>query len=167
MYREGEPGRIWPNRSWDRALESPGAGQMIHLRRLMESRPFLTRIPDQEILKGANPSYASDHIQVTRDGNWGANDATYVMAYLPYYRSFALDTRVIPGSKLKVWWYDPRTGHAFLQGIMENTGTYNFSNWSELIREGQGGPDWVVVIDDASAGYEAPGNISCIKDEAD
>ena len=167
MYREGEPGRIWPNRSWDRALESPGAGQMIHLRSLMESRPFLTRIPDQEILQGANPSYASDHIQVTRDGSWGANDATYVMAYLPYYRSFALDTRVIPGSKLKVWWYDPRTGHAFLQGIMENTGTYNFSNWSELIREGQGGPDWVLVIDDASAGYEAPGKISCIRNETD
>ena len=40
---------------------------------------------------------------------------------------------------------------------MENQGNFEFSNWQDLIREGMGGPDWVVVIDDVSAGYEAPG----------
>ena len=157
MSREDESGRIWPNRSWDKALESPGAGQLVHLRKLMESRPFLSRIPDQEVLKGENPSYASDHICVTRDGHVGASDASYIMLYLPYYRSFKLNTSVIPGEGLKVWWYNPQNGQAFLQGIFNNTGEFSFSNWEDLIKEGQGGPDWVVVIDDEAAGYNAPG----------
>ena len=158
MNRDDESSRIWPNRTWDEAMESKGAGQLIHLRRLMESRPFLTRIPDQGILMGDNPSHASDHIRVTRDGTAGQNDASYIMAYLPYYRSFNISTEVIPGEKLKVWWYDPQTGHAYPRGILENDGEFEFSNWNDLIKEGMGGPDWVVVIDDLSAGYKAPGN---------
>jgi hypothetical protein len=157
MNRDDGMGRIWPNRTWDKAMESPGAGQMVHLRKLMESRPFLTRIPDQDILLGDNPSYTSDHIQVTRDGSMGANDATYIMAYMPYLKSFRIKTGVIAGDHLKVWWYDPRNGNAFPQGMVENTGILEFSNWSNIIQEGEGGPDWVLVIDDAGAGYEAPG----------
>jgi hypothetical protein len=157
MNNEDDADRIWPNRSWEEALNSPGAGQLIHLRRLMESRPFLSRIPDQELLLSDNPSFASDHIRVTRDGNAGASDASYIMAYLPYYKSFTIKTEVIPSDSLKVWWYNPQTGHAFPQGILGNEGSYEFSNWSDLIREGMGGPDWVVVIDDPSAGYAAPG----------
>jgi hypothetical protein len=79
------------------------------------------------------------------------------MAYTPYYKSFSINTEVIPGAKLKVWWYNPQTGYAFLQGIIENEGEYAFSNWNPLIKEGMGGPDWVVVIDDLAASYEAPG----------
>jgi hypothetical protein len=157
ISREEESGRIWPNRSWDAALESPGAGQLVHLRNLMESRPFLSRIPDQELLMEENPSWASDHMRVTRDGHAGAEDASYIMLYLPYYRSFQVNTAVITGKKLKVWWYNPQNGQAFLQGIFENTGAFSFSNWQDLMKEGQGGPDWVVVIDDASAGYGPPG----------
>ncbi len=157
IKREGEQGRIWPNRPWVEALESPGAGQLIHLRNLMESRPFLTRIPDQEILLGENPSYASDHIRVTRDGIPGEKDATYIIVYMPYYKSFQINTSVIPGNRLKVWWYNPQTGHSFPQGTFNNSGEFTFSNWQTLIKEGQGGPDWVVVIDDADASYPAPG----------
>jgi len=157
MNRDNEMGRIWPNCPWEKALESPGAGQLVYLRRLMESRPFLTRIPDQGILLGDNPSFASDHIQVTRDGTLDDGNATYIMVYLPYYRSFTVNTSVISGEKIKVWWYNPKNGQAFLQGVMENTGEFRFSNWDDLIMEGQGGPDWVVVIDDAAAGYKAPG----------
>jgi hypothetical protein len=157
MNRNDEASRIWADKTWDKALEDPGSGQLGHLRELMESRPFLSRIPDQRILQGENPSYASDHVQVTRDGNPGNSDATYIMVYLPYYRSFSINTSVINGDRLKVWWFDPRTGHAFPQGTLENTGRFDVSNWQTLIREGQGGPDWVVVIDDASAGYDAPG----------
>ena len=157
IKREGEPDRIWANRPWDEALESPGAGQLGYLRRLMESRPFLTRIPDQEILLGENPSYASDHIRVTRDGTPGENDATYIMVYLPYYKSFRINTGVIRGDRLKTWWYNPQTGEAIPQATINNSGEFNFTNWQTLIKEGQGGPDWVVVIDDAAAGYDAPG----------
>jgi len=157
MNNQDNSDRIWPNRTWDKALNSPGAGQLIHLRNLMESRPFLSRIPDQSLLMGDNPSYASDHIRVTRDGTFGASDATYIMVYLPYYKSFKINTQVIPGTRLKVWWYNPQTGQAYLQATLDNQVEFAFSNWNDLIKVGMGGPDWVVVIDDASAGYEAPG----------
>ena len=157
MNRDDESSRIWPNRTWDKALNSVGAGQLIHLRRLMESRPFLSRIPDQSLLYGDNPSHTSDYIRVTRDGTIGEGDATYIMAYLPYYKSFKINTSVIPGDSLKVWWFNPQTGHAYLQSTLDNDGEYEFSNWNDMIKEGMGGPDWVLVIDDASAGYKAPG----------
>lgn len=157
MNRDDQDSRIWPNMTWDRALEQPGSGQMGYLRQLMESRPFLSRIPDQAILLDENPAYASDHIRVTRNGTPDRNDATYIMVYLPYFRSFRVNSGVIQGSRLKVWWYDPRNGHAFPQGTVENTGEFSFSNWQDLIREVQSGPDWVVVIDDASMDYGPPG----------
>lgn len=157
MNNEDDTDRIWPNRTWDKALDSPGAGQLGHLRRLMESRPFLSRIPDQNLLLGTNPSYASDHIRITRDGSVGERDASYIMMYIPYYKSFKIITNVISGTRLKVWWYNPQTGHAFPQGIIDNSGEFEFSNWNTMMKEGEGGPDWVVVIDDVEAAYRAPG----------
>ena len=79
------------------------------------------------------------------------------MAYTPYYKSFKINTSVISGPSLRIWWYNPQTGQAYPQGSIENDGTFEFSNWDPLIQEGMGGPDWVVVIDDAAAGYPAPG----------
>ncbi len=157
MNRDDGKGRIWPDKTWDEALEDPGSGQLGHLRALMESRPFLTRFPDQGILTGTHPSHASDHVQVCRDGTPGENDASYIMAYLPYISGATVSTAAIQGEKLKIWWINPVTGYAFPQGIIENTGTFEFSNWNTMFREGEGGPDWVVVIDDVSAGYDAPG----------
>ena len=148
---------IWANVAWDKALEHPGAGQMKYLRYLMESRPFLTRIPGQELVKSPNPVNASDYICVTRDGTPGERDASCIMVYFPYFRRAAINTSVIPGDSLKIWWYHPRTGHAFPQGTMDNTGELSFSNWNDLFRPELKGPDWVVVIDDASAGYSIPG----------
>ena len=157
MNRNDQATRIWAEVPWEEALNHPGSGQLGFLRRLMESRPFLTRIPDQEILTGDNPSHAWDHVRVTRDGTPGNQDATYIMAYTPCVRAFSINTSVISGKKLKVWWFDPATGHAFPQGIMENGGEFRVGNWVNPIREGMGGPDWVIVIDDADAGYATPG----------
>ena len=83
----------------------------------MESRPLLTRIPDQEILVGENPSHASDHIR--RHTGWypGQNDATYIMVYLPYYKSFTDSIpSVIAGNNLKIWWYNPRNRRCLSAG---------------------------------------------------
>lgn len=112
------------------------------------------------LIFGENLSGSSDHLQATRDGTPGKNDASYIFVYLPVYRSFKINTAVIPGKKLRIWWYDPRTGQAFPQGLVENKGSFNFSNWQDLIKENQAGPDWVVVIDDAEAQYANPGVIS-------
>jgi hypothetical protein len=135
---------------WHQAIDLPGSLQMRHVARLMLSRPFFTRIPDQSLIRSAN-EHAWDHMQATRDGTPGQNDATYLLVYLPTLRrGVEIETAVIAGKRLRVWWYDPREGVATLIEEAANTGRYRAG------RE-DSGPDWVLVIDDAAAGYSAPG----------
>jgi len=157
ISRLDDKARIWPDKTWEEAMEAPGSSHMGHLRKLMESRPFLDRIPDQELLLGDNPSHASDHVQATRDGSPGANDATYLMVYFPYFSTMKINTSVIPGKELNIWWFKPATGQAFLENRVANNGEIHVSNWKDLFKPGPHGPDWVLVIDDASAGYGRPG----------
>jgi hypothetical protein len=78
------------------------------------------------------------------------------MAYLPIVRDLRLDTSVIAGHKLSVWWYDPRHGLAYPLGIFNNKGEFS-PGWNDRIWETQAGPDWVLVVDDAAKNYGPPG----------
>ena len=157
MYSPDVDPVIYARLPWYEAIEQPGAGQMKHLRQLIESRPFLTRIPDQSLVVEENFEFASDHVQVTRDGTSGQKDATYMMAYLAVSRDLKLKTDALAGKELFIWWYSPVTGDAFPYGKVQNTGVFNISTWNTFIKEGQPGPDWVIVIDDATKNYPAPG----------
>ncbi len=50
FWKSGQEDRFGVLRPWQEAIELPGAAQMQHARRLMESRPFLQRIPNQGLL---------------------------------------------------------------------------------------------------------------------
>ena len=142
--------------TWKEALEAPGSYQMLHLKNLMLSRPFLSRIPDQSIID-PEASQGVDHLQATRDGTPGENDATYIMVYFPFMtHKYKVKTDVISASKLRVWWFDPRTGASFPYGEIENTGVFEIP-WGSDINTNNTGPDWVLVIDDWSNDYPAPG----------
>lgn len=101
MYIPEPNGVLKAPTDWKAALDLPGANQLRHLRHLMESRPFLTLIPDQNVLL-SGPGQATDHMQATRDGSPGKKDATYIMVYTPVARFPDIDTSVIPGKKLRV-----------------------------------------------------------------
>jgi hypothetical protein len=139
---------------WRVALEYEGSDQMVHLRRLMESRPFLSRIADQSLILeggGGSGDGASDHVRATRDGSRGGRDASYLMVYLPEPVAVVIDTRAIDSERLDAWWYDPRSGEA--AGIRRN-----FPQTGSLRTPArEHGPDWVLVIDDANAGFAPPG----------
>lgn len=101
---------------WKEAMEKPGSFQMRHLKNLMLSRPFLSRIPDQSILEPIASS-GVDHLQATRDGTIGKKDASYIMVYFPFMtHKYKIKTDAISSSKLHVWWFDPRTGESFSKG---------------------------------------------------
>jgi hypothetical protein len=133
-----------PDRTWLAALTRPAAEQVIHLRRLIESRPCLERLPDQDLL-AAVPAGKAEHVRALRDAS-----GSYAMIYLPSYQSVTLKTRKISGAKIKAWWVNPRSGNAAVIGEFANTGELCFTTPLD-------GPDWVLVIDDASLGYAAPG----------
>jgi len=141
--RPGEFDAVTP---WQEALSFPGAGQLRHLRALMESRPFLTRIPDQSLIAG-DTGEGVHHVQATRDAS-----GSYAMLYVPEAgRKVTVNTSKLSGKRLKAWWYDPRTGTAQAQkGEFPVGGKLEFTSPKE-------GPDWVLVLDDAARRFGPPG----------
>ena len=75
MYAPPKP-PLWDVKSpWYDALDLPGAKQLAHVKALLFSRPFLTRIPDQSaIYSGLHGGL--EYVTVTRDGTPGKNDAS-------------------------------------------------------------------------------------------
>lgn len=155
MYAPGRFSVLDPSCSWEKALEAPGGKQMKHLKNLMLSRPFLTRIPDQSLLILDNETAIMGY-KATRDGTAGNNDATYIMVYLPVVRRCTVNTSVIKAKKLQVYWYSPRTGQAIDLGLYDNSGKLDIK-WEHRIRQYQGRPDWVLLIDDPGKQYPPPG----------
>ncbi len=130
--------------TWDKAMDRPGASQVQYLRALMESRPFLTRIPDQGLLV-SDAGEGGGHIRATRD-----SEGTYVFVYLPLPLPVTVKLDVLTGKSLKAWWYDPCNGETTYIGEFETQGTQTFTPPGYR-------PDWVLVLDDATQDFPPPG----------
>ena len=137
---------------WTEAIDQPGAAQMQHGRALMESRPFLTRIPDPDIIvtgpvPTSVPGAGRYQFTSTRDAS-----GSYAMVYAPVGRPFQVRMSVITGSRVKAWWFNPRTGAAMAIGTFANTGQREFTSpdKGEML-------DWVLVLDDESKKFPPPG----------
>jgi hypothetical protein len=146
MYAPGRKPVNGPLNFWYDALDHPGAGQMRHARALLESRPFLVRVPDQSVI-ASNPAAGLKRLQATR-----ASDGRYAMVYSPAGRVFSVDMTKIDGGKVKAWWFDPRTGKAESIGEFPSQGKREFAppDAGENL-------DWVLVLDDATKGFGPPG----------
>ena len=141
-----------PLMPWTEAIEQPGAAQMQHGRALIESRPFLSRIPDPTIIvtdrvPTSVPGEGRYRFVATRDV-----DGTYAMVYAPVGRTFRVRMNAIAGAKVKAWWFNPRTGAATAIGTFDNSGERAFTppDKGEMV-------DWVLVLDDESKKYPPPG----------
>ncbi len=153
MWQPGRKPVNAPLMPWFEAIDQPGAAQMQHARRLLESRPFLTRIPDdsvvvESVVKTAVPGAGRYRFVATRD-----SAGSYAMVYVPLGRPFKVRMDKITGPKVKAWWFDPRTGKAKAIGEFANSGEREFvsPDRGESI-------DWVLVLDDASKNFPAPGS---------
>ncbi|NJM16871.1 MAG: DUF4038 domain-containing protein [Bacteroidales bacterium] len=142
MHKEGTIPVGDVRRTWDQALNLPGAWDMIHLRRLMESRPYFSRVPDQSVIVSNDGDFANRVVASRGDG--------YIMAYLPGNLSVVVKVRKLFCDQVKAWWYNPRTGEATDAGTFPGMGELQFTVPVK-------GIDWVLVIDDAAKGFAAPG----------
>jgi len=133
-----------PLKSWNESLTLNGATQMQHLRRLVESRPFLDRVPDQQMLVDPRAAVA-EHIQATRGRD-------YLFAYSAMGMPVTLSLGKISGEKLTAHWFNPRDGKATAFGTFDNRGVQTFAPPSQ----GQG-QDWVLVLDDDAKKFGVPG----------
>src|SRR4051794_29203721 len=93
---------------WTEAINQPGAAQMQHGRALIESRPFLTRIPAPDVIVASAvptsvPGAGRYQFTATRD-----EAGSYAMVYAPIGRPFTVRMSVITGTRVKAWWFNPR-----------------------------------------------------------
>ena len=141
-----------PLMPWREALDQPGAAQMQHGRRLLESRPFFSRIPADDIIvpavvKTAVPGEGRYRFVATRDAS-----GSYAMIYVPVGRTFRVHLDQISGNRVKAWWFNPRNGTSTPAGEFPVTGEPAFTppNPGDDL-------DWVLVLDDATQGFPPPG----------
>ncbi|MBO9597653.1 MAG: glycoside hydrolase family 140 protein, partial [Cohnella sp.] len=128
--------------SWHDALDAAGRSQMKFLRKLMEARPFLERVPDQSLV--TNTDAGGSHIQATRGTN-------YAMVYSARGAAFSVNMGKITGDTVTTRWYNPRTGVSTLNGDYANTGTQVFQPPSSGV-----GNDWILLLDDTNADFSNP-----------
>lgn len=154
MWQEGRNPVNFPLMPWYEAINQPGAEQMQYGRRLIESRPFLTRIPDDSVIVPAEvttsvPGAGRYRYVATRD-----SEGSYAMVYAPVGRPFTVRMDVISNKDVIAWWYSPRNGQVQKIGKFSNQGTREFTP------PGVGENfDWVLVLDSAAKKYGKPGNL--------
>ena len=144
MYAPGRKPLYGVKAFWSDALDAPSAVQMGYLRGLIESRPFLTQVPDQSLLS-TDEGADLEHVAALRgDG--------YALIYTPTGKPFRVRLDKLTGKEVKAWWFDPRTGTAANAGQFPKEGEQGFTP------PGQPGvgQDWVLALDDPQRGFGPP-----------
>ncbi len=130
---------------WQKASLSEAATQMQHLKKLMLSRPYFSRVAAPEIISSPVGTSYVDLVYATAD-----KEGSYAMIYLPQNSPVNIDLGKISGKTKNIWWYDVRTGKATATKAVRGSSAQSFIPPRE-------GKDWVLVIDDASKKFAAPG----------
>ena len=121
--------------AWHEAIGFDGANQMQHLKKLIESRPYFSRVPAQDLLVSA-PGEGKQRVQATRDEN-----GSYALVYSPDGQTISVHTGKMAGEKLVASWFDPRLGTTL--------------QFDEFAREDQrdftppSNDDWVLVLENS------------------
>ncbi len=130
MWQPGRNPMGFARTPWKESLELPGSKQMVHLKKLILSKPYLTRIPAQNLILGDNPEGFS-HKVATADAA-----RSFVMIYTPISQKISVDMSIFNDANLSGSWFDPMTGtHT---AVDELTGDFEPPH---------GGKDWVLCID--------------------
>ncbi len=134
------------DRYWTEALDRPGAFQAGYLRKLIESRPSLNRVPDDGIIESNGEK--GQHGTAFR-----LADSTALMVYSPSGTEYAINTDGLKNEALVIWLYEPVKGKAIkLTSLKSNPGFFR-GNLPDKGKEN----DWVIVVDVQSASYPEPG----------
>ena len=123
---------------WETALNLPGASQMQHLRRLMETFPFTLFSPNEAFVASHpfRPEHGSYTVALT--------SPDVALVYSSHSEAFSLDWRQLDYQRIYARWYDPRTG------LYSNPAQWNITEDFQQIDppgEIERGNDWVLVIE--------------------
>jgi hypothetical protein len=143
FFSGNQPSLFWHDQA---AIDSQGARSMAHLRKLINSRPFLELVPDQGLVVDALSGEA--HIRAARG-------QAYAYIYSATGRPFTVNMARISGAQVKAYWFDPKNGKVTFVGRFANSGQRTFHPPVTPER----GSDMVLILDDAGANYPLPGTV--------
>ncbi|MEQ3554483.1 glycoside hydrolase family 140 protein [Pseudonocardia nematodicida] len=126
QFNDGGDGELGARGSWTDALELPAAGQMRHLRELMESLPFHLGEPAPSVLTSDLGSGA-ERVVANR-----ASDGSYLLVYSPSGREFTVDSSAVTGPA-RAYWVDPRTGERTQTGAGADYAPPSDEDWVLLV----------------------------------
>jgi Protein of unknown function (DUF4038)/Putative collagen-binding domain of a collagenase len=132
------------DRGWRNAMDRPGAVQAGYLRRLMESRPLEKRIPDTALI-AEGQGEKGEHMEAFRGVGHD-----YAMIYLPVGKTVSVNMEFMNGKSVVAWWFNPRDASVQKVGPLARAIRMKFTP--------PDGNDWVLVMDDASKNFAAPGH---------
>lgn len=126
-----------PLKPWKLSLDLEVANQVKHIKKLMLSRPYFDRLPDQSLIASAQ---LDDEFYITATRG---NDGSFAFIYFPNGKSIQLNLTLMTGESFKTTWFDPRTG-------VEIKSEKNLMKGSNVLvsppSEGRGN-DWVLILD--------------------
>jgi len=121
---------------WYEAINDTGAYQMQYLKKLMLSRPFFERVPDQSLVSTETNGTKYDYVIATQG-------KIYAFYYTYTGRSFDAVLGKISGDYVKANWYNPKNGKTIYIGRFKNYGVKHFDPPGEK----KDGNDWVLILD--------------------
>ncbi|MDR1937078.1 MAG: glycoside hydrolase family 140 protein [Tannerellaceae bacterium] len=120
--------------NWYDVLDLPGAGNMIHARRLMEAYDFYSRVPAPELILTPQPDALDMAVAAKGKG--------YAFVYLPNGNTVEVSLEGISRSPvLELKWFNPRTGEYLPIGKVPAKGSRQATPPSS----GKG-HDWILVL---------------------
>ena len=147
FYGPGDEKINAADRYWTEALDRPGAFQAGFLKKLILSRPSLSRIPDPSLIISGQGVDDAHHITAFRD-----TDHTYAMIYLPIGQRIEVNTAFLPSKAITVSWFNPATGKVAKSFSIKPGSAHWFTPTTTGAKN-----DWVLILDDKSQNYPIPG----------
>lgn len=130
---------------WQSALSDPGAATVEWFARLVKSRKWTDLVPDyghQHVTAGYGTLGTADYVAVA-----ATSDGDTLIAYAPQATTLTVDMSLRGGTDVNAWTFDAHDGTTALLGVYPTSGTRDFALGNRK----------VLVLDDASAGFAAPG----------
>jgi hypothetical protein len=134
FYTPGDSGiSFFPKVKWQDGLKAPGTMQMQYLKKLLLSKSYFDRVPDQGLINNQGERY-----------NYllGTKGKAYALVYTYTGRNITANLGRYAGKKVKCAWYNPRNGEYIAIGNFDNRGARTFDPPGEE-KEGN---DWVLVL---------------------
>ncbi|RPI45474.1 MAG: DUF4038 domain-containing protein [Bacteroidetes bacterium] len=138
MYRKENPHpplTLYTTGEWHEALDEPGAVQVGYLKKLILSRDFNSRRPDQSIL-AENTHDPAGHLQA-------CSGKDFWMVYIPTGKEVKLYLGRTGKERVAFSWFDPRNGTFSGSREVAAEEVTSFDPPGEPAR----GNDWVLVVD--------------------